>query len=92
MKAIKFIKSFSKGQITIPKEIREELAIGDDFWLRIYVSQGKIVAEPVEKKKDLPHYVENLLNLDTSWFSQKDDQNYQKNRIQLAKRLERNDQ
>lgn len=42
-----FIQSFSKGQVTIPKAVRTMLNIGDDFILKLEVTDGKIVAEPV---------------------------------------------
>jgi AbrB family looped-hinge helix DNA binding protein len=50
---IKYIKSFSKGQITIPKEIRDTFGIGDNFWLKLSVQQGKIIAEPITGEKKI---------------------------------------
>lgn len=47
-----FIKSFSKGQITIPKKIRDSIGLSSDFWLKVTVDDGKIIAEPIEEKKD----------------------------------------
>lgn len=67
----KYIKSFSHGQITVPKEFREELGLGDEFWLKLYIDQNKIVGEPVGPKITLKSYREKLLKLDTSWFSEK---------------------
>jgi AbrB family looped-hinge helix DNA binding protein len=51
MNTVGYVKSFSKGQITIPKEVREVLGIGDEFWLKLSIENGKIVAEPVEREK-----------------------------------------
>lgn len=50
MDTVRFIKSFSKGQITIPKEFREFFGIGDEFWLKLHIADGKLIAEPVEQK------------------------------------------
>lgn len=50
MNTIRYIKSFSKGQITIPKEFREFFGIGDEFWLKIHIADGKLIAEPIEQK------------------------------------------
>jgi bifunctional DNA-binding transcriptional regulator/antitoxin component of YhaV-PrlF toxin-antitoxin module len=52
MSNVKYIKSFSKGQITIPKEFREMFGLGDDFWLKIFVDKGRIVAEPTESEQN----------------------------------------
>jgi len=37
----KYIKSFSKGQITIPKEMRYGNGLGDVFWLKLYIQDGE---------------------------------------------------
>jgi len=47
-----FIKSFSKGQITIPKKIRDSMGLSSDFWLKVSTDNGKIIAEPVEEEWD----------------------------------------
>lgn len=52
MNGVRFVKSFSKGQITIPKEMRDALGIVHEFWLKLSVQNGKIIAEPVEKEKN----------------------------------------
>ncbi len=63
MDAARYIKSFSKGQITIPKEIREILGMADEFWLKLYLEDGKIIAEPVEKERNKEKYRKSLLNI-----------------------------
>lgn len=84
----KYIKSFSKGQITVPKEIREALGIGDTFWLKVYLNQDKIIAEPVESaSKDL-NYAEKLLEVEGKWFSETE---IKKTRKQIEKRLKKNE-
>lgn len=63
MHTARFIKSFSKGQITIPKELREALGITSEFWLKIYIQNGKIIAEPIEEKTDKSGYKQKLLQV-----------------------------
>ena len=48
------IKITSKGQITIPKEIRDELDIGEGMYLKGYIENGNIVLKP------LPHNTDRL--------------------------------
>jgi bifunctional DNA-binding transcriptional regulator/antitoxin component of YhaV-PrlF toxin-antitoxin module len=80
----KYIKSFSKGQITIPKEMRDGLGLGDVFWLKLYVENEKIVAEPLEKEGNSSEYQKKLLNIDGSWFDLKD---YKKMRGDIERRF-----
>ena len=84
----KYIKSFSKGQITIPKEIRDGFGLGDVFWLRLYVENKKIVAEPVEPVKNTGEYSKKLLKVKGDWFDKND---YKKIRSNLKKRLDKNE-
>jgi AbrB family looped-hinge helix DNA binding protein len=84
MNTVGYIKSFSKGQITIPKAVRESLGIGDDFWLKLAVENGKIVAEPVEKEEDQSDYLKKLLNIKGGWIS-KDE--IKRNRAAVEKQL-----
>lgn len=84
MNTMGYIKSFSKGQITIPKVVRETLGIGDDFWLKLYISNGKIIAEPVEKEKNQSDYLKKLLSIKGGWIS-KDE--IEKNRAAVEKQL-----
>lgn len=71
MNTVRFVKSFSKGQITIPKEIRDTLGIVNEFWLKLQVQNGKIIAEPVEKTSTNEEYRKNLLSIKGKWFTQK---------------------
>lgn len=87
MNTVRYIKSFSKGQITIPKEIRKTIGVGDDFWLKIYIDENKLVAEPVGEPKDKSRYLEALLKINGSWFSLKD---FKKIRGAIEKKLKVN--
>lgn len=60
---IKYIKSFSNGQVTIPKDIRENLGIGDNFWLKVSIANGKIIAEPLENNQNKKSYKQSLLDI-----------------------------
>ena len=80
---MKYIKSFSQGQITIPKEFRDKLNLGTDFWLKLKLVNQKIVAEPMEKKVNKKDYAETLLEVDGSWF---DIDDYKKMRKEIRKR------
>lgn len=44
---IKKIKVTSKGQITIPREIRDKLEIKNGMYLRGYIKEGNIVLKPL---------------------------------------------
>jgi len=70
MQTTRFIKSFSKGQITIPKEFRDLFGIGDEFWLKLSIQDGKLVAEPVENTGTKRDYAQQLLQIKGEWFSE----------------------
>lgn len=80
----RFVKSFSKGQITIPKQIRKAVGIKDDFWLKLSVFQGKIIAEPISDEKNLEEYSQKLLSIKGNWFSEKE---LKENREEIEKKL-----
>lgn len=85
---VKYVKSFSKGQITIPKEFREVFGMTEEFWLRLYIAEGKIIAEPVEREKNKKEYSDKLLKIKGKWFSIDDIiKNRQQVEKQIAKRL-----
>lgn len=60
---VRFVKSFSNGQITIPKEFRDKFGVGKDFWLKMSIQDGKIVGEVVEKAVDKAAFKKLLLNI-----------------------------
>lgn len=80
---MKYIKSFSQGQITIPKSFRDELGLGTEFWMKLKLMNQQIVLEPVEKKGDKKDYADVLLEVDGSWFDMDD---YKKMRKEMRKR------
>lgn len=84
MNTVRFIKSFSKGQITIPKEMREVLGMEPEFWLKVHIEGGKIVAEPVEQKKDKAAYRRKLLSIKGDWI---DPEEIARNRKQVEEQI-----
>lgn len=86
MNTVRFVKSFSKGQITIPKEFRDTFGIKHDFWLKLYVESGKLIAEPVEKEGNQPDYLKKLLSIKGGWISKKE---IKKNREAVEKQLKK---
>lgn len=83
MNTVRFVKSFSKGQITIPKEFRDRLGVVDNFWLKLELQNGKIIAEPTTPTNTNEKYRKTLLTIKGGWFSEKE---YKENRKQLEKR------
>lgn len=49
--SIQFTKPYSKGQITIPLEIRDYLGIDEETWLFMTVKDKKLVIKPVKEKE-----------------------------------------
>lgn len=84
MSTVRFVKSFSKGQITIPKEFRDAFGIQDEFWLKLSIAGNTIVAEPVEKEKDMSGYAKKLLKIKGDWINPEE---IRKNREQLEKQI-----
>ncbi|MEW6610114.1 MAG: AbrB/MazE/SpoVT family DNA-binding domain-containing protein [Patescibacteria group bacterium] len=91
--SIKYVKSFSKGQITIPKELRQSLGMGDDFWLKLQIENGKLTAEPVEhaapRKFSKEEYLKKILTLKTGWFNPQEITNMRKRTARRLKRMDR---
>ncbi len=55
------VKVTRKYQVTLPKEVREELGIRIGDFLRIRVEDGKVILEPVVPRRRNP--VDDMLNL-----------------------------
>jgi len=77
-----FIKSFNKGQITIPKSIREYFRLDEEFWLKITKTEKTIVLEPIIDQMSA-NLQTSLAKINESW----DVSDYSKNRDLVAKRL-----
>ena len=84
---VQYVKSFSKGQITVPKKIRDAFGIGDEFWLKLSVSGRKIIAEPVEQEFDRKKWLEELLSIKETWDLRDE---IKKSRRETEKRLRKN--
>ena len=84
MNTVRFVKSFSRGQITIPKDIRDWLGISEEFWLKLSVQEGKIIAEPAEVKTNKSVYAKKLLKLKGDWLNLAE---IEKNRNQIEKQI-----
>lgn len=86
MNTVRFVKSFSKGQITIPKEFRDAFGIKHEFWLKLYIESGKLIVEPVEKERDQSDYLKKLLSIKGGWISEDE---IKENRKMVEKHLKR---
>ncbi len=86
MSTVRFVKSFSKGQITIPKEFRDAFGIKDEFWLKLSIAGNTIVAEPVEQEKNKSDYLNKLLSIKGGWISEKE---IKENRAQVEKQMQK---
>lgn len=86
MSTVRFVKSFSKGQITIPKEFRDAFGIKDEFWLKLSIAGNTIVAEPVEKEIDKSDYLNKLLSIKGGWISEKE---IRENRAEVEKQMQK---
>lgn len=51
MSFYQFVKPYSKGQITIPQELREYLGITSNDWLFLTIKDGWLMARPIKEGK-----------------------------------------
>jgi len=67
-----YIKTFSKGQMTLPKVIREQWGVGDEFWLKLTLEKNDaLTLEPMIQPKDVNATLERLQALPKpkrGWF------------------------
>lgn len=84
MNNARYIKSFSKGQITIPKEVRDLLGIQDEFWLKVWTEEGRIIAEPIEETTNKTTWRKKLLQMPELFVNQDE---IQRNRLQLERQI-----
>lgn len=93
----KFIKPFSKGQITLPKDYREYLGIDEDSWLKVSLKGEKILLQPVEDFDELRRiepefnkevYLRSILKIKGDWFNEKE---MRRARKEVERRLTKNE-
>jgi len=94
----RFIKPFSKGQITLPKDYRDFLGIDENSWLKISLwNKKQMILQPIKEieesmvikpKVDLKTYREKLLKIKGKWFDVSD---FKKIRKEIEKRLAKNE-
>lgn len=49
-----YIKTFSKGQMTLPKVIRQQWGVGDEFWLKLTLEKNDtLTLEPMVQPRDV---------------------------------------
>ncbi len=78
---VKHVKPTVRGQITIPKDVRNKLGITPNTKLKVYVENNKIVAEPVshidilfkniEEEAKVKGYTEEELNREIDMVREK---------------------
>lgn len=80
-----FVKSFSHGQITIPKVFRDKLGLEENFWLKMALENNdRLVAEPVVDKPKPENLAAKLLTVKGDWFDMSD---WKKTRREISHRL-----
>jgi antitoxin PrlF len=90
MQMVKFVKSFSRGQVTIPKDIRESLGVSEDFWMKMTVEDGKLVVEPIKNTVTKEDYLKKLLSMKTDWFDKEAEEDMKKVRKELDEHASKN--
>ena len=85
----RYIKTFNKGQMTIPKDFREDFGIGDESWLKLYAQGGKIIMEPIkeDKKFNREEWRKQILSIKGVWDLRAE---VKKSRAETEKRLRKN--
>lgn len=95
--AAKFIKPFSRGQITLPKDYRDYLDIDENSWLKIFLLRNQIIVEPVEEIEkgrvvkpsvDRETYLRILKRIKGDWF---DEREIKRIRKEIEERLAENE-
>lgn len=81
-------QTFSKGQLTIPKKIRDFYGLGFDFAYKISGQDKKIIIEP-QTKHSPKKLLDVLESIDEAIFSEQDYQEWQAMREQDESRLQK---
>lgn len=67
-----YIKTFSKGQMTLPKTIRQQWGVGDEFWLKLTLGKNDtLTLEPMGQPRDVEATLQRLQALpkpNPDWF------------------------
>lgn len=93
----KFIKPFSRGQVTLPKNYRDYLGIDENSWLKVCLWNNQILIKPVKEvesqkaikpKIGLKAYRKILFKIKGGWF---DEREHKKMRNEIEKRLLENE-
>ena len=84
-------QTFSKGQLTIPKKIRDRYFLGDNFSYKMTLKDGSILIEPQisdsqTSKKDLSSV---LKKINKPIFTDKDYQNFIDGRKSWNKKIDK---
>lgn len=82
-----FIKSFSRGQITIPKVFRDKLGLEDNFWLKMALENDRLIAEPIAAEPNSKNLSRKLLAVKGDWFNVSD---WKKTRREISRRMNAN--
>lgn len=86
MNLVRYVKSFSQGQITIPKEFRKAIGLKESFWLKLSINKGKIIAEPTEREMESSVYLAKILSIKGDWLVAEE---IQQNRLEVEKRIKK---
>jgi bifunctional DNA-binding transcriptional regulator/antitoxin component of YhaV-PrlF toxin-antitoxin module len=81
-------QTFSKGQLTIPKKIRELYGLGVDFAYKITAVDQKIIIEPQEKLSQ-GNFAKVLSSITEPIFTDQDYQEWKSMRSAEEKRLKK---
>lgn len=93
----RFVKPFSRGQVTLPKIYRDYLGIDEASWLKVSLWNGQILLKPVKEsqaaRKIRPvlgkkTYLKALSAIKGDWLNQKE---MKKIRTAVEKRLAKNE-
>ena len=89
---IDIVKPMTRGQVTLPIKIREQLNITSNTWLWVRVVDNKVVLEPVnqpQNQTDLIQAVQALARLEQPLWRETDEEVRQKTRRKSIKRLKK---
>lgn len=74
-----YVKTFSKGQLTIPKKVRSHLNMPDESWVRISVQNNGLLIEPVNSVFNREEYLKRITTMKGGWYSWEEHEKFRKN-------------